>query len=415
MAEPTPDLPLTIILEPTGSLQARNTIALESWSLDSQYLVPTDGWEAVVYEGEAQYKAVDWDLRPVTLELDGQKILLGRIEVTEVGGRGSAVTLRGRDWIADLCEGNVDPTVAIRDEMTLETALLMVGSPYGVYKIVDDQDDNDAAKRIGTIRAGSKKKGKSNKAIPLKDYQPKPGESAMQYMDRLCMRLGMTIQPGPDRGTLFITSPFYDEPPLYRPLQRYRERTLNTGNNVIKAVAVRDYSRMPTFALATGTAASSGKKGEPVSKDIDVFGLAGAGEIGEVIADKMVSGRKKFDESASGEEQDASDVQLYRMLYFRDPEARTQEQLEHSIRRAVADRMKDTLSYRCTVKGFKDPVTDALWAVDHMVEVVDEICGINEPLWIAKRTFRFDQTNGATTDLELWRPHSFPFFDETTS
>jgi prophage tail gpP-like protein len=415
MADSPADLPLTLILEATGSLQQRRVVNVESWSLDSQFLVPTDGWEATVYEGSEPYKAIEWDLRPVTLELDGQKIMLGRVEVTEVGGRGSAVTLRGRDWIADLCEGNVDPVVAVRDEMDLETVLLMVGSPYGVDKIVDDQDDNDAAKRIGTIRAGSKKKGKSSKTVPLKDYQPRPGESAMQYMDRLCMRLGLTIQPGPDRGTLFITSPFYDEPPLYRPLQRHRDAVLNTGNNVLKAVAVRDYSRMPTFALATGTAASSGKKGQPVSHEIDVFGLAGAGEIAEVIADKMVAGRKKFDESASGEEQDASDLQLYRLLYFRDEEARTQEQLEHSIRRAVADRMKDTLSYRCTVKGFKDPVTDALWAVDHMVEVVDEICGINEPLWISKRTFRFDPTSGATTDLELWRPHSFPFSDETAS
>jgi prophage tail gpP-like protein len=417
MAEAPKDLPLTVVLEATESLPQRRTTNIESWSIDTQYLVPTDGFEFVAFEAEdTRYDSREWDLRPVTLELDGQQQLIGHIEVTEVGERGSAIVCRGRDWISSLIECNVDPTFKLRDDMTLEAALLGVCGPCGVTKIVDDADDYDGKKTIRDIRTSvtatkRSKKPKSRKADPLKDLQPKPGEGILEYCDRICARMGLTIQPGPDRQTLFITAPFYDEPSLYRPIRRYRDASLNTGNNVLRAKAVRNYSRMPTFALGTGTAATAGKKGEPVSKEIDVFGLAGAIEIGDVISDKMFAGRQKPNAGATGEALDAPKV--YRLLYFRDEDTRTEEQLERAIRRAVADRMKDTLSYRVTVRGHKDPETDAIWFVDRMVQVEDELCGINEPLWIAKRTLRFDQTNGATTDLECWRPHSFPFFDET--
>lgn len=72
----------------------------------------------------------------------------------------------------------------------------------------------------------------------------------------------------------------------------------------------------------------------------------------------------------------------------------------------------DTLAYRVTLRGHTDPETGAIWTVDTMVNVQDEICGVNEPLWIAKRTLRFSPTEGSTTQLECWRPGSFPFIEE---
>jgi prophage tail gpP-like protein len=412
VADRNQDLPLTVTLHAVKGHSERSTTDLQSWFIDTSYLTSTDGFEFTLFESD-QGLTDGLELRPVTLSLDGQQQLSGRIDVTEVGEQGTAVTCRGRDFLADIVECNIDPVFAIRDEMTLEQVLLSLFGPCGITKIVDDADDYDLKKTMRDLRTGiaPAKKGKrrrKRKTDPLKDYQPKPGEGLYEYAMRLCARMAVTIQPGPDRQTVFLTAPHYDESPVYEPLRRYRDPALNTGNNIVRAVAVRDFSRLPSFALFSGTAPNSGKKGEPISKEIDVYGLAGSIEIADAVTRSMATGR------IQPEKDQPQDGKLYRLLSFRDTEARTQEQLENAIRRAIADRMKDTLAYRVTVKGHKDPVTDAIWSVDTMVQIEDEIAAVNEPLWIAKRTLRFDRDKGgATTDLECWRPHSFVFIDET--
>jgi prophage tail gpP-like protein len=412
------DSPLTVLLERTEKLEARSLVGVKSWYVDTQYLVSTDEFEFTAAAGDPPLRPSELDLRRVTLVLNGQPILIGQIEITSIGSDGSAVTCRGRDFMADLLECNVDPTFKLRDDMTLEQMLLEVCSPLGISKIVDDADDYDADKSIRDIRTGltPDRKGRkrhARRSDPLKDYQPKPGEGIYEYINRICARMGLTLQPGPDRQTLFITAPFYDQSSVYEPIRRYRDASLNTGNNCLGATAVRDFTRMPTVAQATGTAATAGKAGVSLFKEVDVFGLGGAEELAAVIQDRAHAGRFKPSSALTGEELDARATRAYRLLYLRDEACRTDEQLDHAIRRAVAERLKDSLRYTCTVAGHKDLTTDALWAVDQTVNVEDEICDIREALWIAKRTFRFDRDSGSTTQLECWRPGSFPFIDET--
>jgi prophage tail gpP-like protein len=97
---------------------------------------------------------------------------------------------------------------------------------------------------------------------------------------------------------------------------------------------------------------------------------------------------------------------LYRLLVYRDENARTAEQIEAAARRCVAERLKDTLYYHATVKGHADPRTGAIWTVDTMVNVDDDVADVHEPLWIESRTLRFG-SGGAETDLVCWRPESF--------
>lgn len=49
----------------------------------------------------------------------------------------------------------------------------------------------------------------------------------------------------------------------------------------------------------------------------------------------------------------------------------------------------------------------ALWAVNTMVRVNDQVCGIHETLWIESRKFTFSPDAGSTTEIECWRPSSF--------
>src|SRR6185369_8485140 len=151
------------------------------------------------------------------------------------------------------------------------------------------------------------------------------------------------------------------------------------------------------------------KTGEPgsakggLSATKDIFQVAAQSpELLEIIQRSTFSGRIKPTDKPN-----ISKGELYRLLYHRDTNSKTQEEIDNAIARAVADRLRETLRYTVELRGHQDPISGALWAIDTLVQVSDEIRGVNEDLWIHSREFRYSKAGGATTRLECWRPHSF--------
>ena len=175
------------------------------------------------------------------------------------------------------------------------------------------------------------------------------------------------------------------------------------GNNIIKGRARRDFSSFPTYTLFTGTGGETGAQSTGLNKTFDIFELvASVQSLLSVIENKTVSGR--WQGKASTETKNGA---LYRLLYHRDTDARVQEDLDSGVRRSIAERLKDSLAYTCTVKGHADPVTGAIYSINTIANVDDSIAGVHERLWIAKRTLRYSEGEGSMTELELWRPGSF--------
>jgi prophage tail gpP-like protein len=73
------------------------------------------------------------------------------------------------------------------------------------------------------------------------------------------------------------------------------------------------------------------------------------------------------------------------------------------MRRAISDRAKDTLVYTCTMPGHRDRQTGAVYAIDTLVDVNDDIREVHEPLWVIGRKFRYSASEGAVTDLTMIR------------
>jgi prophage tail gpP-like protein len=390
---------LLVRLEALG----RELTNVTEWSINSNYITSTDGFEFSLYD-ENRQNLRGLELQPVELLVNGASQLLGRIDITEVGGTGSAVTYRGRDYIADLVECNVDPLVKIKEGDTIESAFKQVCGPVGIQNVRSEEDVLMRNVRTGiNVKVGKGGRGYAKRL--LNEYKPKTGEGIYEFLSRLIARFAATIQPGPDRETLVIGAPRYDQEPVTT-LRRSADPALSGGNNIITSSAVRDYSSFPTFALFNGWAAKGDQAGSKVTQSYDIITLASAynDEIYATLLDSTLQGRRKPLESER-----IGLGQLYRLLYFRDEEARTQEQIERSATRAIAERLKDTLEYRCTLRGHVDPTSGAIWSIDTMVMVEDEICGISEPLWIVDRTLSYSPGQGAMTSLTLYRPSSFQF------
>jgi len=392
------DSGLVVRFEATG----REITGFKEWAIHSGYLTSADDFTFTFFDPDPE-QSQRLELQPVELVLDGQSQAFGRIDATEVGDDGGAVTCEGRDYIADIVECNVDPLVKVAPDTTIETALLDCLAPCGITVIVDNVDISMASVRSGTrVKHGTRKR---KKVKPLQDYAPKPGEGIYEYINRIVCRAGATLQPADRREAVYITEPDFKSDPVGT-LQRSTDPTLSAGNNIVRATARRDYSKFPTFTLFTGTMVPAPEEsGGGISQTFDMQTFADGfnAELGQILTSSaIVSGRVKPNTIPN-----AAPGALYRLLYYRDQESRTAEELFVAAKRAIAERLKDTLIYRATVKGHRDPVTGALWSVDTMVNVNDSVARVNEPLWVASRTFQFSRGSGSTTELELWRPESF--------
>jgi prophage tail gpP-like protein len=75
----------------------------------------------------------------------------------------------------------------------------------------------------------------------------------------------------------------------------------------------------------------------------------------------------------------------------------------------MAERTKDILQYQATMKGHRDPESGRTYAIDTIAKVTDELCDIDEMLWVESVTMTYDESQGPTTQLTCWLPGSFVF------
>ena len=179
---------------------------------------------------------------------------------------------------------------------------------------------------------------------------------------------------------------------------------------VVNARARRNWSNVPTQVTVVSKA--KGKRGAQTGRvTIPAFGdgapnkLASVPEVQRILA--AVTSAPKFEvEDLPELGVIGGALTVLRPLYHQDKEARNDEQIERVARRILADKLRDTLTYECTVVGHKDPKTGARYAPDTMWNVIDPIEGVEEQLWILGRTFRNDG-QGAMTDLRMIRPYTW--------
>lgn len=419
-----PDVPeskLRVFLEAQG----REVRGVVRWDLDSDFLTSTDAFSFETYSETPEFGL---ELQPVRLELNGAPQLVGRIDTSVMGENGRAISYRGRDYIADLVECRIDPSFEVKEGEDLGRALLKAAGPVGITTIRDDIEGTTPR----DVRLGKKanaKKGKKFSSKKEEDRKPQFGQGIYDFCNRVVARHGATIQPTLDRSELWLCSPNYSQSPSYRIVRIDGD----PRNNVKRATATRDFSSVPSHTMFNGSQVRVAYPTVTLNTVMDLmdpnrpffsaaFGVnpiinvqapreksrvlptieGEAKQLSLQLADTIergtVKGRRKADAGP------LPNGLLYRLLAHRDTEAKSQAQLEATAVRAISERLKETLSYQVTVHGHIDPVTGAAWSIDTIATVEDYVCNIFEPMWIAKRTFRFDANGGAETEMTLWRP-----------
>jgi prophage tail gpP-like protein len=381
--------------------QGRDTDRIQSWWIDSDYLTSTDGFEFVYFD-EPRDLMRGLMLEPVELSLSTSRVsgaqqCLGRIDITEIGGGGSEVKCQGRDYIADMVECGIDPLVKVNKNTTIAQAMVDAMGPVGIKSVGGEGDL--LLRNIRTGKApGNAGAGPDFSQARLEDLKPKPGQGIYEFCNRLAARNGATIQPSNDRSIIYLSTPDYQQEPLYR-IQCSDDRPEGFTNTIVRASAREDGSRFPTFMFSTGKG-PSGKTSKKLQRTYDVSEVATVSpSLAGQIDGKVIVGRVK----PKGPDAAEADGRLYRFLYHKDEEARNTEQLDRVSSRRFSELLAASLTYNVTLKGFEDEASGALYAVNTTIEVKDSIRGVDETLWIKRRRFSYQPGQGAQTELECIR------------
>ncbi len=407
------------------------TTNIEDWTIQSNYLQSTDSFTfTIISDNVSDLRGLE--CQPVSLVVNGDRQLIGRIDQTSRGDKGKAVTCSGRDYRADLVECNIDPTFTVKEGEKLSSVILRACSPVGIAKIAEGSDVA-TARNVRTGRAfGDTKPPPNFGEIKQEDMKPDPGQGIYEFLKKIIERHGCTLQPDTSRDSILIAGPMYHQDVPYR-ITRVRQST--EKNNVDSASATRDFSSFPTMVIVQGH--GSPRHGEATKSDnaiIDTWALAqgfvrdgsdtksttsggedggtitsnsnsatSQGELGRILNDVTWSGRRKPGEK-NGDI--LAQNKIYRLNHFRDTQARTKAQLTKAANRLLNEHLKNTLVYEVTLTGHRDPYTGAIWSIDTIVEVNDDVCDVHEKLWVLERTLSYG-SNGAKTRLKCIRPGSF--------
>jgi len=413
---------LTVVFEATeggltsfsvdrGTGAGRVTDNISSWTIESDYLVSTDGFEFEMFD-ENPDNLRNLEGKPVLLVLNGATQLIGRIDSTERGRSGRSVICKGRDYIADLVECNIDPSFVIKEGETLGDAIVRSCRPIGITAIDPESSSEaivDARKGIGPKtktrrqKGGGENRSKPPHEVTLQDLKPDIGQGIYEFWKPVCDRHDCTIQPGARRDSLLIAGPIFNQDASYAITRLSSDGGVN--NNVVSATATRNYSSFPTMTIVQGQGAPrSGETTSSAVQVIDAWAQAQrfGGELAATLDTITWSGRRKPDDNAP-----LPIDKIYRLNVYRDDKARSKDQIERAAKKLFTEHLRKSLEYRVTLRGHVDPNTGLLWTVNTMVQVDDDPCDIHEKLWIQSRTFRY--RGGATTDLVCIRAESFNF------
>ncbi len=396
---------LSVLLESTGEIITKG---IEEYRISTSYLTPTDAWSFVIYDDENPAALRDkfrpW--QPITLSIAGQPQVIGRIEkITGVGETGAALQVSGYDYLYDIVAGTIDPGLQIKKEMDLGQALLAILAPFGIETVYGDFN---LSRNIlsGRVAAAKGKPAREFKKAHPDELRPKENQGAWEFAETICSRMGFSLQNAMVRGSICCVVPHDLKEPSY---------DIRRPGNVLRASASRDWADVPTVTIARGRGGDpnttvSGTRHEfstfdsqtvnPIAKIAEIQGII-TSDQGVIVSREKRYDPKKRDINVYGYGQP-----VYRPLFYQDRDSKNQEQLEYGVRKMVAERLKKTLEYSCTMRGHVEQSTGAVYTIDTVVNVKDEIEKVNERMWLFENE-KYNNGEGPMTDLKFMRQDSY--------
>ncbi len=393
-------------------------IEISNWtrySFNSHFLTPTDAWSFTL-EGESIDQSLINKLAPgsrVTLTVNGHVNGDGYIDAMDLHcdrGGGTQLTIEGRDRLAMAVDGCVDPKTQFSRDMTLYDVVKRVFTPYGwsddnQFLISNETNANviSGQKRGRPLSKG--KKPKELKSFTIHQLKPYASEGAFAFASRICQRHGLMIWLSAEGNFLIIGKPDFNQET--RHILRRARGANGESNNILAGGKKFDLADQPSIIIATGYGA--GAEFQHSKLKVAMKNPAVSVDVSDVLAKHPDAFLMTASNSPTIAAYKATPVTVPRSrpVFLHDDESKTIEQLKNFVLREMSLRLRKSMTCRYTVEGHTN--NGSVWCVDSIVDVHDDIAGVNEPMWVLSRTLTKSRSEGTRTEVELIRPGTLVF------
>jgi prophage tail gpP-like protein len=237
--------------------------------------------------------------------------------------------------------------------------------------------------------------GSDVRRLTQRQASPKAGESIWEYLSRLATRLGVMMWMDP-RGRLVVSSPRYDQRPLYRLVRRFVSQG-DDPNTILSGSRRIDDSNRLSEVVVQGRA---GREGAVISSRFTDPGgrvtvpMAPTSSIEEDLYAEHIPAREAIRVVVADDR-----VPFLRRMLVHDASIRTEQEAMRRALREMHARLADSevLDLELPNHG----LGHYLFAVDTMAAVEDEILGVSAAWYVTKRTFMKSRDQGSMTRLRL--------------
>lgn len=310
-------------------------------------------------------------------------------KVSGTGARqGATLRLQGRDNGGLLASASVDPRLAITSETTLVRMVEQMVEPFGMTVITEPVlarelltglSQSETAARLARQRAraagthGSTSSARARRGrggligadvqrVPMREARPHVGETVWEFIDRHCRRFGVMPWIDP-RGRLILGAPDYDQEPLFR-LRRVLGGDGNEPNNILEGGFTEGWSEL--------------------ASEVTVYGRSHGSD----------ASRSRFVGHATNPL-----VHVYRPVVLQDASCLSSEEAQRRAEAEIGAQKEEAFSLEYEVAHHGQG--SRLYAVDTVIDVLDEEVGIEGLFYCAARTFTASRKEGAKTRLRL--------------
>lgn len=368
-----PDLDRLVLLCETGE-------AFDLWTdatIEDSFLDPCQTLRLKVGVDETRFGLVRRLRRgsQFQVQVNGAPQISGFLDSVSIDSShgGTMVEVTGRDILSPVVDSHIDRRLSVPKGTSLrDLAKLVFHDQFALPVIFGGGTvvlgDTDAAaiaarnKAVGQTVAARPKAKRKKPTDPMKETRPRPNEGGFQYFSRFAHRVGYHAWAQPDGQGVVLGAPCYDQDAIG---ELVNLRGGDGGGNTIERSSFRsDNTAVPSHVYVYGKSSKPGDKSVPIGYAVN------------------------------------ENAPYFKPFYVTDDESDDKDHADAYARFLLGKALRQAAVYQVTVRGFSDPRTGAVYNVDTVLNVTDEVCGVEGPMWVERRVFRKSRA-GTFTDLTL--------------
>ena len=321
-----------------------------------------------------------------SINVNGRKVMTGRIEGHSGKGPATTLALSGRDALAPLFRNHIKSQLTFKEVTYAElvqraltacgiTSELVASNDANRKAITGKSEITKTETQEVTAADGTSTSGVTTKTVlSYKTIQAEIGPTWWDFLREQLDRAGLCLWASFD-GKIVLSKPTTAQEPIYRIVKQFEP------GGAVAAVNFTDYE----YRNST----------ESRYAECIVYGKAGGGKEGH----QPISG------SFTDTEMTSYMGGRPNVLSIRDKNAKTKEQCEFLARRRIAEINRNQIALAYTIPGHSTIGIGGkriVWCPDTIVHVTDQALGIDREYYIERLVFsRKPQTS---TTIHLMRP-----------